>query len=433
MAIFLITIENKQRPSNLPNAIDKMFIKTQEQQSELASEPTVTQSESKKLADALSLYLQSIQANEAQPEWIYGNSITLSAQINCFDVGMQLKEKAEKIYPENEEIARASALLYEKQDRLEQAIELYQKSVNLNPLQPEWVYIKIYDFMLQTNAIEEAEKIGRQGLKYYPQSSSFQSCSKENNLANNNQNFQDFTVSNNIVARETPKSIEHNVDLNVSQIRRRLMDCSIVTNYEILLEQMLCGDAADKKQIDTNALINCLAEIKTDIHYLKTKLFDSSAALVDPQAKQNVDIAKIVNSSPAIPVKCELKNRIVGSGWHNSEQHGRWSGPGTLSSIVLPYPDAGKYRLEVIVRAEARAGLLKTLKISVNDRPLVWSYSLQDTFFPVVISAEVAIETKNNPFLSVDLAIDRTVIPQASDNRSIGLLIESISLIPLGS
>ena len=411
-----------------------MFIKTQEQKIEPASELTVTKNESKKLADALSLYLQSIQANEAQPEWIYGNSITLSTQINRLDIAMQLKEKAEKIYPENEEIARAIALLYEKQDRLEQAIELYQKSVNLNPLQPEWVYIKIHNFLLQTNAIEQAEKIGRQGLKYYPQSSSFQNYSTENSLVNsNNQNLQNFTISNNIVARETPKSIEHNVDLNVSQIRRRLMDCSIVTNYEILLEQMLCCDATDKKQIDTNALINCLAQIKTDIHYLKTKLFDSSAALVDPQAKQNVDIAKIVNSSPAIPVKCELKNRIVGSGWHNSEQHGRWSGPGTLSSIVLPYPDAGKYRLEVIVRAEARAGLLKTLKINVNDRPLVWSYGAQNTFFPIVISSEVAIEAKNNPFLSVDLAIDETVIPQASDSRSIGLLIESISLIPLGS
>ena len=409
-----------------------MFIKTQEQKNERASQLTVTKSESKKLADALSLYLQSIQANEAQPEWIYGNSITLSAQINRFDIGMELKAKAEKTYPESEEIARAIALLYEKQGRLEQAIELYQKSINLNPLQPEWVYAKIYDFLLQTNLIEQAKEIGKQGLKYYPQSSTFQHCSAETSLTiSNNSNSQKLTISNNLVARETPKSIEHNVDLNVSKIRRRLMDSSIVTNYEILLEQMLCCDASDSKQIDTNALIHCLAEIKTDIHYLKTKLFDSSAAAVDPQAKQNVDIERIVDSSPAVPLKCELKNRIVGSGWHNSEQHGRWSGPGTLSSVVLPYPKAGKYRLELIVRAEARAGLLKTLKINVNEQPLVWSYSLQNTFFPVIISAEIAIETKNNPFLSVDLAIDETVIAQASDSRSIGLLIESISLIPL--
>ena len=410
-----------------------MFIKTQKQKSEQASESAVTKSESKKLADALSLYLQSIQANEAQPEWIYGNSITLSSQINRFDIGMQLKEKAERIYPENEEIARAIALLYEKQNRLEKAIEFYQKSVDLNPLQPEWVYIKIYNLLLQTDAMERAEKVREQGLKHFPESLKFQQYLTENSLTTSNKiNFKDVSVSNNLVTRETPKSIEHNVDLDVSQIRRQLMDSSIITNYEVLLEQMLCHNASDKKQIDTNALIHCLAQIKTDIHYLKTELFESPATAVDPQAKQNVDIVKIVNSSPAIPIKCELKNRIVGSGWHSCEQHGRWTGPGTLSSVVLPYPNAGKYRLELIVRAEARAGLLKTLKINVNEQPLVWSYNRQNTFFPVVISSEIAIEAENNPFLSVDLAIDETVIPQALDTRSIGLLIESISLIPLG-
>ena len=409
-----------------------MFIKTQEQNIKGTPEPTVNKDESKKLADALSLYLQSIQTNEAQPEWIYGNSITLSAQINRFDVGIQLKEKAERLYPESEEIARAIALLYDRQDRLDLAIEFYQKSVNLNPLQPEWVYIKIYNYLLQINSPERANNIRQQGLKYFPQSSAFQACLTEKSLnIDSDINTQTVPVINNLAAREVPKSIEHNVDLDVSQIRRQLMDSSLVENYEILLEQVLFNGDSTRTSIDKSALIHCLAQIKTDIHYLKTKLFDPAAASVDPQAKQNVDLEQIVNSSTAVPIRCELKNRIVGSGWHNGEQHGRWTGPSTLSSVVLPYPSAGKYRLEIVIKGEAKTGLLNTLKINVNDRLLSISTGQESVPFPTVIRSEVEIEANNKPFLSIDLTVDETVNPQTADTRSLGLLIESISLIPI--
>ncbi|MGD1921469.1 MAG: hypothetical protein ACFCAD_22815 [Pleurocapsa sp.] len=338
-----------------------MFIKTQEtskeQQPENLSGQSSAKQEEEKLVNALSLYLQSIKANESQPEWIYGNSITLSSQISRFDIGTKLKEKAERLYPHSDEIARAIALLFEKQDRLEDAIEYYQKSVDLNPSQPEWVYTKLYNFLLQRKLLLQAENVRQQGEKYFPKSNSFQLISSQNVFQESTKvNLENSSTVNSLIVRETPKSIEHNVDLNVEAIRRQLMDSSIVENYEILLEQMICHVDESGKRIKTDALINCLAQIKTDIHYLKTKLLDPPAFAVDPQAKQHVDIEKIVNSSPAVPIKCELKNRIVGSGWHDAEKHGRWTGSGTLSSVVLPYPTAGKYRLEVIVKAEAKPG-----------------------------------------------------------------------------
>ena len=413
-----------------------MFIKTQEQNiarspEQIPSE-SVSKQEEKKLTDALSLYLQSIKANEAQPAWLYGNSITLSAQINRFDLGFQLKDKAEKIYESSDEISRAIALLYEKQNKLENAIEYYQKSISLNPLQPEWVYTKVYNFLIQTRLIEQAEDIRRQREKYFPQSPTFQDNSievisvrdKEIDTASTS-NLQDLNI------RETPKSIEHNVDLNVGELRRQLMDSSLVEKYEILLEQTVCHFDGSKKQIDPNALIHCLAQVKTDIHYLKTKLLNPPASAVDPQAKDSVNIEEIVNSSTAIPIKCELKNRIVGSGWHTAEKHGRWTGSGTVSSIVLPYPAVGEYRLEIVVRAEAKPGLLNTLKININDRPLPISKAKENLVFPTVIQEKLVVELENAPFLTLDLIINETVNAQASDARLIGLLIESINLIPL--
>ena len=408
-----------------------MFIKTQEQSIKQSSEQEVTENDTKKLADALSLYLQSIKVNEAQPEWIYANSITLSAQINHFDIGIQLKEKAERLYPENDEVSRAIALLYEKQNKLENAFKFYHKSINLNPLQPEWVYAKIHGFYLQANLLEQAEEIRKKGRQYFPDSATFQANCLEKTVPLKEANSLSPSIEKALTTRATPEIIEHNVDLNVKEIRRQLMDSSIVEQYEILLEQTICQSDGNSKQINPDALVHCLAQIKTDIHYLKTKLFDPPAAAVDPQAKQSVDIEKIVDSSQPIPLKCELKNRIVGSGWHAAEKHGRWTGPGTLSSIVLPYPAAGKYRLEIIVRSQAKSGLLKTLKINVNDRPLATSINQENISFPAVIQEEITIESKNQPFLSVDLIVNETVNPPSSDTRLVGLLIEQISLIPV--
>ena len=414
-----------------------MFIKTQEQNTKQSSASLAPQdvatSEAEKLENALSLYLQSIKLDENQPEWIYGNSITLSAHLNRFDIAAQLKDKAERLYQQSDEIYRAIALLYEKQDRFDMAIEYYQKSIELNPIQPEWVYTKVHNFLLENKLFDRAEKIAQQGMKYFPQSFAPKHSSGEMNSILDRQltPYNATANSNSLAIRETPKSIEHNVDLNVEQIRHQLMDSSLVEKYEILLEQMLCHVEGDRKTIDTNALVHCLAQIKTDIHYLKTKLFDPDPATVDPQAKQNINIEKIVGLSPAVPVRCELKNRIVGSGWHNAEKHGRWTGAGTISSVILPYPTAGEYRLEIIVRAEAKPGLLNTLKVNVNNQTLPEFSKTEHRAFPAVIRQEITVPEQNQPFLAINLIIAETVNPPVSDTRSIGLLVESISLIPI--
>lgn len=61
-----------------------MTTKTQNQNIENQIEELHTQAVNKHkqnhLGDALNLYLQSIELNELQSEWIYANAITVSAQ-----------------------------------------------------------------------------------------------------------------------------------------------------------------------------------------------------------------------------------------------------------------------------------------------------------------------------------------------------------------
>jgi len=383
----------------------------------------VTKHKQNQLKDALALYLQSIELDQFQSEWVYANAITIAAQINNYDLAHNLIQKANKIYFDSAEISRASGILYHKLNNIDKAIESYQKTITLEPEQPEWVYVKLIELLIQSELYDHAQEIKKAAIKQFPQSQVIQqnshlSIPKKNNTfvrqeasTSTDIKQQQMLIEREEVvltrsrSREVPPSIEDYLDLNIDRIRRKLTDTAIVERYLILLNQMLCNINQGKKEMDVDALIHCLAEIKTDIHYLKTKVINPPLEAVDPQAKPNVKLA---------------------------EEHGRWSGPGTVSSVVLPCPVAGRYRFEMIVRAEAKPELLQTLIININDHPLATSLvqSGRD-FFPAVVTGELIIpQGEDQSFLAIDLIVNETIIPLETDSRLIGLLIEKISLIP---
>ncbi|MEO0013587.1 MAG: hypothetical protein RLZZ535_1976 [Cyanobacteriota bacterium] len=423
-----------------------MTTKTQNQNIENQIEELHTQAVNKhkqnQLEDALNLYLQSIELNELQSEWIYANAITVAAQIRNYATAQSLVIKANKIYANSSEISRASGIFFHKINHLDKAIASYQKSVSLDSEQPEWVYAKLIDLLIQSKLYDHAVEVKKAAVEHFPQSKIInqqleQKIDQSNYALNQTAKYtytaeekqQLFKASQ---SRETPENIEHCVDLTISELRRKLTDSAIVERYSILLNQLLCHINEGKKEMDVDALVQCLAEIKTDIHYLKTKVLNPSEDTVDPQAQQNVELEKIIGLNKPMLIKCELKERIVGSGWYDAEEHGRWSGPGTVSSIVLPYPVAGTYKLEIVIRAEAKLDLLQTLTVNLNDQTLETSLiQRKNNFFPAVVRGEITIlPEKAQSFLAIDLIIDETVVPQKADSRSIGLLVERVSLIP---
>ena len=403
----------------------------------------VTKHKENQLEAALALYSKSIEIEQFQAEWVYANAITVAAQIEKYDIGNDLIQKANKIYFDSAEISRASGILFHKLNNTDQAIESYQKSITLEPEQPEWVYIKLIELLIKSELYEHALKIKQVASKKFPQSAIINQNleisipQKNNTFIQQNSSLYTNLEKQQLLAtspsRETPKSIEQYLDLDIATVRRQLTDSAIVERYLVLLDQMLCNiNNQGKKEMDNDALIHCLAEIKTDIHYLKTKIVNPPIERVDPQAKQNIKIDEIISLNKPILIKCDFKERIVGSGWYDPEEHGRWSGPGRVSSVVLSSPVAGKYKLEIVVRAEAKPDLLQTLKININDRPLATTIvQSKGNFFPAVVHGELIIPPgSDQSFLAIDLIIDQTLIPLESDSRLIGLLIEKISLIP---
>ncbi|MDJ0576114.1 MAG: tetratricopeptide repeat protein, partial [Xenococcaceae cyanobacterium MO_234.B1] len=118
-----------------------------------------------KLEEAIAFYLEVIELDENQPAWVYGNGITLLAEVGRFDEALELGEKAEKLHPDSDEVYRAMGIIYQKQNNLHQALNYFQKAIELNPLQPEWLYSQILEY-----TTSEAIKIQDELVNVEPES-----------------------------------------------------------------------------------------------------------------------------------------------------------------------------------------------------------------------------------------------------------------------
>jgi GT2 family glycosyltransferase/tetratricopeptide (TPR) repeat protein len=121
-----------------------------------------------KLEEAIAFYLEVIELDSNQPAWVYGNVITLMAQVEPLDEGLELGNKALNIYPESDEIYCAIAILYEKQQDTSNCIQHYQKAIALDPIQPDWLYCNLAKQLLHNEQIAEAITVSYLGIQYYP-------------------------------------------------------------------------------------------------------------------------------------------------------------------------------------------------------------------------------------------------------------------------
>ena len=120
-----------------------------------------------KLEEAIAFYVEAIELDKNQPAWVYGNTITLLAEVNNVAQGLNLGEKAENLYPESDEIYRALGLVYEKQQDTINCIKKYRQAINIQPEQPNWLYFNLAKQLLKNEKTEEASAISQQGIQFY--------------------------------------------------------------------------------------------------------------------------------------------------------------------------------------------------------------------------------------------------------------------------
>ena len=168
----------EQIQPDLPNIKAKINLATEniekqqknqiaKEKSESLSAQAIAKHKEGAIEAAINLYLESLEIDENQPDWVYGNLITLLAQVDRIEQGLSLKEKALKIHPLSDEIYRALGLVFNKQNDLENAIDCYQKSLELNQEQPNWLYSSLIEMLVEHEQFQEAIAIGNLGLKFH--------------------------------------------------------------------------------------------------------------------------------------------------------------------------------------------------------------------------------------------------------------------------
>jgi tetratricopeptide (TPR) repeat protein len=122
------------------------------------------------LEEAINFYLESIEIDENQPDWVYGNVIILLAQTGNVAKGLDLKAKAEKIHCDSDNVCVSIAIALDVAQKILKSIEYYQKAISLNQYQPEWVYIKTITNLIAVNKIDDAKSLCILAQKIYPES-----------------------------------------------------------------------------------------------------------------------------------------------------------------------------------------------------------------------------------------------------------------------
>lgn len=151
-----------------------MSIKVQEQSKyksiEYFHSQAVAEHKKKNYAKAISFYLQSIELDKKQPEWVYGNAISLLAKVKRFENSLEIADQALEIYSDSDKIYRAIGFASDQKGDILSGINHYRQAIKLNPAQPSWVYFYLTEHLINQNFLDEALQIGQQGAELNPES-----------------------------------------------------------------------------------------------------------------------------------------------------------------------------------------------------------------------------------------------------------------------
>jgi glycosyltransferase involved in cell wall biosynthesis len=114
------------------------------------------------LVGALKCYQEAILLSKNSPEWIYSSAIIIAAKLGRVEEALEVGGQALSLYPNSDEVHRSMGIVFEIKDELASSIKHYQKSLELNPKQPDWVAIKLADHLeslsLEKHRLRDVQK-----------------------------------------------------------------------------------------------------------------------------------------------------------------------------------------------------------------------------------------------------------------------------------
>ena len=207
---------------------------------------------------------------------------------------------------------------------------------------------------------------------------------------------------------------------------------ALLSEYERLAYAQIVREKDGVNGLDIKATVQLLAELRAQLYAISISTSSSHVAGPPfPLSAQAVNAA-LCGANRQI-ISLNLRNPIVGTGWHHAEQEGRWTGPARVSSLVLPPLPQGAYAVEFTTIGEASPGLADGLRLYVND--LECALACQKQQYKRVFSGSfILAEECAAPFLTLDLIAPKTVRPSelrdSRDSRLLGIKVSHISIFP---
>lgn len=204
------------------------------------------------------------------------------------------------------------------------------------------------------------------------------------------------------------------------------------SNLRAQLSESLAADSRDFHE----RLLDVLADVKTAALVASVR---NDPSLVDDQGL-NSAIGSVVSAarwgSGTTFSRPSLGEGLVGRGWHHPEpigpdSFGRWSGPGSLSSIFIPRMEAGTYWVEGIVhffvQDRAEGDFLIRLG-SEFGTPEMTPLSEEKTAFRIRIDH---IQDARSAFSRLEFFCSAMASPKdtgSSDHRRLGFFLSEVTI-----
>ena len=200
-----------------------------------------------KSEEAIAFYLEAIELNINQPEWVYANLIVLLGKTKHFDETKQIEKLALNIYPQSSEVYRSLGENAQENQDPDRSITCFKQALEINFNQPDWVYQILAEDLFQKQEISSCIDLAKQGLKLHPDCHSLHSI-----LQKSEHNNIDSSINDPEILLETNSLIlEFNeVDSGYQEIEKE--EVEVLLNIPNLIKT---GDALFDDHDYANALI----------------------------------------------------------------------------------------------------------------------------------------------------------------------------------
>jgi hypothetical protein len=158
------------------------------------------------------------------------------------------------------------------------------------------------------------------------------------------------------------------------------------------------------------------------------------------QKKQLQVLTQFWCRHPPSELWVDMRHIDDGHGWYEAEADGRWSGPGTASTIELPPLAAGQYLLELHIADAMAPELVADMQLvaqlddgQVLPLALVHEFGAVPSLYPMVSVAELQLLASVQGCWHLNLVLPHVVCPAdqgGGDTRQLGLRLQGLRLSP---